>query len=366
MSNRRSRNRRIDSALGRTLRYIGLLAGIVIGWQAGLAMADDSAGSNRDSYALLLAVTLGALFFLISPYVTLEFFSWLRREIRRLTAADLIVVVTGLIVGGVVSALLAWPLSLLPDPFGQVLPSVTAVIICGLAVVAFVTMKPDLLNLVPRGAKLQPQEPDAPSREIVLLDTSAIIDGRIVEFAQSGFLMADLLVPEFVIRELQLVADSAEPGKRSRGRRGLEVLDRLKRDVDIEMHFTDSDAPDERDVDNKLVRLARDHDYRILTGDQNLERIAGLHEVRVLNIHSLSNLLRPPVTPGEGMLLRIVQPGREYDQGVGFLDDGTMVVVESGKNLIGQDAEVVITRTLQTAAGRMAFAQLASDRGLAS
>ncbi|MBX6342298.1 MAG: twitching motility protein PilT, partial [Thermomicrobiaceae bacterium] len=303
---------------------------------------------------------LGAICFLLTPYLTLGLFSWLRQEIRRLTVSDVIATTVGLIVGGFIAALLAWPISLLPEPYGQVLPFVSAVAICSLAVTAMVTKKPEIFSLVERRAARQAEVPATPVRDKILLDTSAIIDGRVADLARTGFLRDDLVVPGFVLRELQLVADSTDASRRVRGRRGLEVLERIRREGYVRLEVSDVDVTDEPDVDTKLVRAAKALDYLILTGDQNLERIGSLHGVRVLNIHELAHVLRPPLVPGEQMALKIVQPGREYDQGVGFLNDGTMVVVEAGKSLIGQEVEVVVTRTLQTGAGRMAFAHVKS------
>jgi uncharacterized protein YacL len=311
----------------------------------------------------LFAGALGALLFLAAPYVTLGFFNWLHREILRLSALDLIAVGVGLLVGGVVSALLAWPLSLLPRFYGDVLPAASAITICVVSVFATVTKKREFQSLIGRPITRVPAMLSADHGESghphgIVIDTSVIIDGRIVELAATGILMSNLIVPQFVLRELQLVADSPDPSRRDRGRRGLEVLERLRQDAGIDLIISNLDAPEENDVDAKLVHVAQLNDYWILTGDSNLERVAELQEVRVLNIHQLAHVLRPPLVPGELMSLKIVQPGREYGQGVGFLTDGTMVVVEAGKNLIGQDVQVIVTRTLQTGAGRMAFAQL--------
>ncbi len=363
MSKPPSRVPRTNVALSRALRYGGLIVGIIGGWEIGSYLQPNASSTNVQGYPILFAAALGALLFLASPYITMGLFGWLHREIRRLSALDLVAVGVGLLVGGIVSALLAWPLSLLPGFYGAVLPSVAAVAICCVAVLALVTKKREFQSLIGRPVQQMPSILTANSSNSktphgIVIDTSVIIDGRIVELAATGILMAQLIVPQFVLRELQLVADSPDPSRRDRGRRGLDVLERLRQDSTVDLVITNLDAPDENDVDAKLVRIARIHDYWILTGDSNLERVAELQEVRVLNIHQLAHVLRPPLVPGELMSLKIVQAGREYGQGVGFLTDGTMVVVEAGKNLIGQDVKVVVTRTLQTGAGRMAFAQV--------
>jgi uncharacterized protein YacL len=189
-----------------------------------------------------------------------------------------------------------------------------------------------------------------------LLDTSVIVDGRILEIVEAGFLDGRLMVPKFVLRELQLIADSADPVKRSRGRRGLEVLNKL-REVSKGLEISDHDAP-ERDVDGKLVALGRMLGAQVLTNDYNLNRVAKVQGVSVLNINELANALKPVVMPGEEMIAKVVKDGKEPNQGVAYLDDGTMIVVENGKRVIGEEAEVVVTSVLQTAAGRMIFARL--------
>ncbi|HVB64186.1 MAG TPA: PIN domain-containing protein [Nitrolancea sp.] len=359
-----------NPSLARAMRYIGLVVGIIGGWELGSYLQPSAASTDVQGYPLLFAAAVGALLFLVTPYLTLGFFRWLHREIRRLSAVDLLAIAVALLVGGIVSSLLAWPISLLPGPYGSILPTAAAIAICGLTILAMVTKKREFQSLV--GLVRSPNQgsisakpsdnaisPPSPAPRLgILLDTSVVIDGRIVELALTGILMADLVVPQFVLRELQMVADSSDPSRRDRGRRGLEVLERMRQTQNVSLEISHLDAPEENDVDAKLVRIARLHDYWILTGDSNLERVAELQEVRVLNIHQLAHVLRPPLVPGELMSLKIVQAGRELGQGVGFLTDGTMVVVDAGKNLIGHDVKVVVTRTLQTGAGRMAFAQL--------
>jgi uncharacterized protein YacL len=188
-----------------------------------------------------------------------------------------------------------------------------------------------------------------------LLDTSVIVDGRILEIVQSGFIEGQLLVPRFVLKELQTIADSADGMRRARGRRGLEVLNRL-RETSGKLEIIDQDAP-ERDVDSKLVVVARLMNVPILTNDYNLNRVAKLQGVTVMNVNELANAIKPVVLPGEEMAVNIVKDGKEQHQGVGYLDDGTMIVVENGRRLIGETIGVQVTSVLQTAAGRMIFAK---------
>jgi uncharacterized protein YacL len=189
------------------------------------------------------------------------------------------------------------------------------------------------------------------------IDTSVIVDGRIVEIVQSGFLEAPLVVPRFVLRELQTIADSADSMKRSRGRRGLEVLARLQELVDIEIGERDYDDMPPGSVDAKLVRLALERGGKLVTNDYNLNRVAHVEGVPVLNINELAGAVKPAVLPGEELLVQIVREGKEAHQGVGYMDDGTMIVVEHWRRLIGEASEVVVTSVLQTAAGRLIFAK---------
>lgn len=257
----------------------------------------------------------------------------------------------GLAFGLFLSALLAIPLSALPHPFGQYLPFLVA------------------LTLAYFGATLGGSDPDTylgPLRgrfterrateagNYIVLDTSVIIDGRIADVAETGFITRTLLVPRFVLGELQQIADSSDPLRRNRGRRGLEVLNKLQQSESVEVEITDRD-PGGNDVDRKLIRLAEDLECPVMTNDFNLNRVAEIQGRRVLNLNELANAVKTLLLPGETIELQIIQEGKEAGQGVGYLDDGTMVVVEEGRALIGRTVPVTVTRVLQTVAGRMVF-----------
>ena len=205
---------------------------------------------------------------------------------------------------------------------------------------------------------LMKQERDAARREVKILDTSSIIDGRIADMAETGFLEGPLLVPEFVLRELQLVADSQDGSKRQRGRRGLDVLQRMQADARLEVQIIKTDFPSIREVDQKLIELAKAIGGKILTTDFNLNKVAHLHTVEVLNINDLANALKPVVLPGERMSVSILKEGKEMNQGVGYLDDGTMVVVDHARRMIGRSVEIAVTSVLQTASGKMIFGRM--------
>ncbi len=194
-----------------------------------------------------------------------------------------------------------------------------------------------------------------------LIDTSVIIDGRIADVCEAGFLEGPFIIPQFILQELQHIADSADSLRRARGRRGLDVLHRIQKMSNITVRIVDEDFPKIKEVDSKLVALARLLGAKIITNDFNLNKVAGLQGVTVLNLNELSNALKPVVLPGESMNIFVVKEGKEFNQGVGYLDDGTMVVVDNARKLINQQIDVVVTSVLQTTAGRMIFAKLKED-----
>jgi uncharacterized protein YacL len=193
--------------------------------------------------------------------------------------------------------------------------------------------------------------------QLKVLDTSAIIDGRIADLCKTGFLEGVLVIPGFVLGELQKIADSADPLRRNRGRRGLDLLNRMQKENGITLNIFDHDYEDLTEVDTKLLKLAREMEAKVITNDFNLNKVAELYGVRVLNINELSNAIKPLVLPGEEMTVHVLRDGKEYGQGIGYLEDGTMIVVEGGKNYIGLDLDILVTSVLQTAAGRMIFAK---------
>ncbi|HUR21811.1 MAG TPA: PIN domain-containing protein, partial [Vicinamibacterales bacterium] len=194
-----------------------------------------------------------------------------------------------------------------------------------------------------------------PQKRFKILDTSVIIDGRVAEVAESGFLDGTLVVPQFVLNELQFVADSADPLKRNRGRRGLEVLNRIQKMAGVEVLISDMDFPAIKEVDMKLIEVAKSTLGKLVTQDFNLNKVAQLRGVEVLNLNDLANALKPVVLPGEVMSVFIIKEGKEFNQGVAYLDDGTMVVVDNARSRIGRSLDIVVTSVLQTTAGRMIF-----------
>ena len=213
--------------------------------------------------------------------------------------------------------------------------------------------KGDLLNLASLGGVFGTEKVSKSSFKI--LDTSVIIDGRIADIAETGFLDGIVVIPQFVLRELQLVADSADSMKRNRGRRGLDILQRIQKMPELNVQILEDDFPHIRDVDMKLIELAKTYNCKIVTNDFNLNKVAQLHGVEVLNINELANALKPIVLPGETMRVFILKEGKEYNQGVAYLDDGTMVVVDNAKKMISKTIDISVTSVLQTTAGKMIF-----------
>ena len=322
-----------------------------------------------------IAIGAALLAFIITPYITVVPYRWMREA----AASDLVAAVIGLIVGLIISFLIAIPLANLPGIWGHILPFVGTVVCGGLGVALAVQRKNDLSHLFQAGfasrrtrerereeerqkeldkEKNQDKEHSSHLQPVtqILLDTSAIIDGRIADISQTGFVSGVLLVPRFVLNELQHIADSADTMRRNRGRRGLEMLNRLQKDTTVPIEITDADVEDVAEVDGKLVKMARTLHCPIITNDFNLNRVAELQGVKVLNINELANAVKPVMLPGEDIFIKIMQDGKELGQGVGYLDDGTMIVVEGGRQFMGATIEVTVTRVLQTVAGRMIFA----------
>ncbi len=260
------------------------------------------------------------------------------------------------VAGLVVGLLLFPPLSRLPGGAGWVVPLAVSGSLGLLGALIGTWRHRQLSAVLPPIARAEGGG-GAPANSPILMDTSAIIDGRIADLAATGFLMGTLHVPNFVLDELRHIADSSEPLRRNRGRRGLEVLTRLNQDPRAAVNVLDVPYQNGADVDARLISLAKQMNARLLTTDFNLNRSAEVRGVKVLNINELANAIRQVVLPGEDMSLRVIQEGREAGQGIGFLDDGTMVVVEGGKRFLNSDLDVTVSRVLQTPTGRIIFAQ---------
>ena len=311
-------------------------------------------------YTLVVSL-IGALFGLVmTPYITTRPIRGLKALLGRLAAETLFSGLIGLVIGLLTAALLAFPLSLLPSPFGKILPFIGVILFAYFGVSIFVMRQTDITNIL-GGISTRREDGSTASwgqtNRTILLDTSVIIDGRVADIAKTGFLPGTLLIPRFVLNELQYIADSPDGLRRARGRRGMEVLSELQKATSVVVRISDIDVDGVREVDDKLVILARQMKCPILTNDYNLNRIAELQGVLILNINELANSVKSVVLPGELMEVNVLQEGKEVNQGVGYMEDGTMVVVENGNKHLGKVIPVTVTKVLQTAAGRMIFAK---------
>lgn len=333
----------------------GLLGGYVItqaaDWQTEL-------GLDRTYVIFLMVILGGASGFVLGGIAGRELSTaWKRVEARLadVAGADLILGTVGLIVGMLVAFFAAQPLRLLQPVWFALSASLVLTIVAGyLGVAVALTRRREFAMLFPGLAA----GVDSSCPSFTVLDTSIVIDGRFVDLRSSGFLPADLRVPRFVLSELQTLADSADDTRRARGRRGLDLLATLPMEQAVEV--LEVDYPDEIGVDEKLMRLANDTNAQVVTVDHNLTQVARVRGITVLNLNEAASSLRPAFLPGDVMYLRVAKQGKENGQGVGYLEDGTMVVIQDGRHLIGLDAEVEVTSVLQTTAGRMIFGKPAS------
>lgn len=351
------------NVLVRMVRFLLFVLGAVVGYRFAVTdtwsqVFDSIAPAVSD--APLVGAVVGALVGLVlGPWVgggvrrmSMRFAAGLQRT----SIYDILAGALGLLVGLLMAILATLPLPRHIPVLGEYLPMVVTAIVGYMGLVIFLRKRDELFQLVnisPRHG-LSPR-PAASGHKI--LDTSVIIDGRIADIARTGFIEGVLLIPGFVLQELQHIADSSDVLKRNRGRRGLDILNRMQKESKVAVHIVDEDFDDITEVDAKLVRLAQLKDAKVLTNDFNLNKVAELQGVEVLNINELANAVKPVVLPGEEMLVHVIKDGKEQGQGVGYLDDGTMIVVDGGRRFIGESVGVMVTSVLQTAAGRMIFAK---------
>jgi uncharacterized protein YacL len=316
-----------------------------------------------------ISLIFGIIFFLIGPTIQkwgLSIASSFEKEILKFSTGDIILGAVGLIVGFVIAFLISQPFSNVKI-VGTII-SVLSYLLFGYLGIKIATRKKDdvvwpVINLkkTSTSKSAAKAEKNVPKRDIAspkILDTSVIIDGRISDICRTGFLEGTLIIPEFVLKELRHIADSSDSLKRNRGRRGLDILNLLQKDDSVHVVIESKDYGDNLEVDVKLLKLAEELGGKVLTNDFNLNKVAEFQGVEVLNINELANAVKPIVLPGEEMTVMIVKDGKETGQGLAYLDDGTMIVIEGGKKCIGDSVVVTVTSVLQTAAGRMIFAKL--------
>ena len=352
------------------VRLIFMIVGGIGGYELGELLRTQYLENLDPTYyfigfivSILICVGLGFVIGGAAGRYVAKLLNRFQHAIQDIPGTDLLMGAIGVIAGFLVAFLPSVSVLMFRSEWGWLNDWGWAFIIslfalCGvLGYVIAVQKKDDLLNFFrPSRASTGEGEPLDRSMISRILDTSVIIDGRISDICYSGFLEGELVVPRFVLNELQSVADSEDPLKRNRGRRGLDVLNALQRQDRVEVNIEDMDFPELAAVDSKLVALAKAMNLPVMTNDFNLNKVAELQGVKVLNINELANALKPVVLPGETITLSLIKEGKEFGQGVGYLDDGTMVVVEGGKKFIGEEVETLVTSILQTPAGRMIFA----------
>lgn len=352
------------------VRIAGMLVLAYVGSRVGMALSAPQPNETELLATSLLTLAGAGLGLLTTHRWTIEPIQRGVRYIRGISMIELTAVVFGALLGLIFGLLLSVPLSYLPPPFGQFLPILGAATLAYLGALIFSARRKEigeLMNSTRRAPLVLPQQlAEAivqPRRYLV--DTSAIIDGRIAGVCEIGFVDGTLLVPRFVLTELQSLADSSDELRRGKGRRGLEILNTMQKKAEPPVEVLDVDVNGAQPVDDKLVVLARQYRCPIITNDFNLGRVAELQGVRVLSLNQLADAVRPTVVPGQDITVTIRDVGREREQGISFLDDGTMIVVEDARRLVGQQVSATVTRLYQTQTGRIVFAHLnkvTSDR----
>lgn len=344
----------------------GLLGSGIVRLLALLGIVNISDGGWK---ALALYIGFSLLFaiisFILSPVIlskVKKLILFIENELQKFSAQDIVLGSFGLIIGLVIAFFVSKPLDSIPISGVGFIGQLLVYGIFGYLGIKISTRKREDIanaisdmNLLKRGSrdKIKQNYKSCPK----VLDTSVIIDGRIADICKTGFIEGPLIIPEFVLEELQHIADSSDGLKRNRGRRGLDILNKIQKELDIEIIIHDKKFEDVQEVDSKLLKLTQLLKGKIITNDYNLNKVAEVQGIDVLNINELANAVKPVVLPGEEMIVTVVKDGKELGQGLAYLDDGTMIVVESGRKFIGETIDVVVTSVLQTSAGRMIFAK---------
>lgn len=335
----------------------------------GLSQMFLTFGPNAVTAQFIISFSIALIFFLIffiaSPWImkqAIKLAKATEKELQKIPFTQMVTGTIGLVIGLLIAFLLS---GLLRNLLGaNIFSGILSFGVYGLFVylgmslairnLADLSKLPELIKRAPVVTKPTKLVHSIPPK---ILDTSVIIDGRVADICQTGFIEGSIIIPEFVLEELRHIADSSDGLKRNRGRRGLDILNRIQKELKIEVKIVDIDFEDVQEVDIKLIKLAKQMDGFVVTNDFNLNKVAELHGVRVLNINELANAVKPVVLPGEEMVVLVVKEGKENKQGIAYLDDGTMIVVEEGRRYMNETIEVVVTSVLQTAAGRMIFAK---------
>ncbi len=348
------------------ISIIGVLIGygVSLGLKALPFVTLDSKGLLSIGFSIGVSVLFGIIFYSLSHKFIKggkKAISFFEVELQKIPLSNIIIGSIGLILGLVIAYLLSQPFYNLKVPYLGVVVSIILYLIFGYLGVTVPTRKgEDIANTVGGIFKRDTTKDKVKSNCKAcpkILDTSVIIDGRIADICKTGFIEGPLVIPQFVLEELQHIADSSDSLKRNRGRRGLDILNKIQKELDVEVVIYEKDFEDIQEVDSKLLKLAQIMKGKVLTNDYNLNKVAEVQGIDVLNINELANAVKPVVIPGEEMTVQVIRDGKEAGQGLAYLDDGTMIVVEGGKKHIGDTIGVLVTSVLQTSAGRMIFAK---------
>jgi uncharacterized protein YacL len=348
---------------------IGLILGYFLGvvllqtkYFASLSYFDGNT-INSILFLIFSTLLLGIILFFVSPWINAlisKTMEYIEKNIQKLPAHEILFGAGGAIIGLIISSMLVSVLTYIPV-IGTLISVVINILMAVLGADIAVKKRDDLMSLFfsikKIGTGREKKGKVVSKGDPKVLDTSVIIDGRIFDICQTGFVEGTLIIPNFVLEELRHIADSSDSLKRNRGRRGLDILNRIQKELSIDVQIWEKDFPDLSEVDTKLLKLAQTINGKVITNDYNLNKVAEFQGVPVLNINELANAIKPVVLPGEEMQIQIIKDGKESGQGIAYLDDGTMIVVEGGRKFIGETIDVTVTSVLQTAAGRMIFAK---------
>ncbi|WP_433746204.1 PIN/TRAM domain-containing protein [Falsibacillus pallidus] len=345
---------------------------IILGGTLGIFLIPDLLEFTNFSTLTLInnpyvTAILGAIIFYIVAFwavdYVVDFVKWFEDSLVKAPVTDILFGSLGLIFGLIVAFLAGLPLNTIQIPIVNTVAPILLTLLLGyLGFQVGFKKRDELINLFSisnrsNKRKHPEDELEKPVKTLKILDTSVIIDGRIADICQTGFIEGIIVIPQFVLEELQHIADSSDALKRNRGRRGLDILNRIQKELDIEVQIYEGDFEEIQEVDSKLVKLAKLTNGIVVTNDFNLNKVCEFQNVQVFNINDLANAVKPVVLPGEELKVQVIKDGKEQNQGIAYLDDGTMIVVEEGRNYIGKYIDVLVTSVLQTSAGRMIFAK---------
>lgn len=349
--------RLIFSAIGLSLGYVvaDLILRLRIDWLAPTV--------TKVSFVVIITLIFGLIFYFISPRIysgISKVIDIVEANVKKISASELVFGTVGTIISLLVASFIGIPVLAIHPIVGPVLYVLIDLIAVVIGIKIFTEKREDIYTMIGNLKKSSAKEKKGKnqSRGIPkVLDTSVIIDGRIFDICKTGFVEGVLVIPSFVLDELRHISDSSDSLKRNRGRRGLDILNKIQKELEIETQIWEGDFPEIAEVDSKLLKLAQTLNGKVVTNDYNLNKVAEFQGVPVLNINELANAIKPVVLPGEEMRVVVIKDGKESSQGIAYLDDGTMIVVEGGRKYIGDEIDVIVTSVLQTAAGRMIFAK---------